>query len=69
MARVLKCDICGKCYPFPKDNNEINRISFKQVNYNPPHKENEYEFGYLDICPECIEAFVKLVEERKQKEE
>lgn len=64
MVRVFQCDICGRCYPFPENYHDINRISFRQANHNTQH-----ELKYRNICPVCFKAFEKLVEERKQKEE
>ena len=64
MARIFQCDICGKCYPCPKSKDEINRILFTQIRY-----DTQYELKYLDICPDCVKAFEKLIEERKKKEE
>ena len=60
MARVFKCDICGRCYHYPENHDEINRVTFKQASYNTLH-----EIKYLDICPDCVKAFEKLIEERK----
>lgn len=62
MARVFKCDICGECYPYPKGYDEINRISFRQVNHSTQH-----ELRYFDICPACAKAFEKFVEEHEKK--
>lgn len=64
MARVFQCDICGEYYPVPGNYNEINRIAFRQANFNTQH-----ELKYFDICPDCVKAFEKLIEERKPKEE
>ena len=63
MARVFQCDICGRCYPYPLNHDEINRISFLQANHNTQHERK-----YSDICPDCVKAFEILIEERKQKE-
>lgn len=60
MAIVFQCDICGRCYPYPKNSDEINRISFEQVRYS-----TQSNLNYLDICPDCAKAFEKLIEERK----
>lgn len=62
MARVFKCDICGEYYPYPKGYDEINRITFRQVNHSTQH-----ELRYFDICPDCVKAFEKFVEEREKK--
>ena len=64
MARIFQCDICGGCYPYPKGYDEINRISFRQADHNTQH-----ELKYFDICPDCVKAFGKLIEEREKKEE
>lgn len=60
MAIVFQCDICGRCYPYSKNSDEINRISFEQVRYS-----TKINLNYLDICPDCVKAFEKLIEERK----
>ena len=64
MARVVQCDICGRCYPYPENLDEINRISFRQTDHITQH-----ELKYFDICPDCVKAFEKLIEERKKKGE
>ena len=64
MARIFQCDICGKCFTCLKDYYEINRISFRRATH-----KTQYELKYLDICPDCVKAFEKFVEERKKKEE
>lgn len=62
MAKVFQCDICGGYYPIPRSYDEINRISFRQANFNTQH-----ELKYLDVCPDCVKAFDKLIEEREKK--
>lgn len=60
MAKVIQCDICGRCYHYPENFDEINRISFRQTDHITQH-----ELEYFDICPDCVKAFEKLIEERK----
>lgn len=63
MAKVLKCDICGKCFPYPENiSKEINRIIFEIVSFG-----GEAEIEYFDICPDCVEAIKKTIGERINK--
>ena len=52
MARVRRCDRCGKYYePYQNENNAIGTVTFNM---------DDEEIGteeYKDLCPDCMDEF------------
>lgn len=64
MAIAYKCDICKKLYErYKKDYHKI------EINGLALLKTNGYviQIGY-DLCPDCMEAVIKLIETRSKQE-
>lgn len=69
MALAKKCDRCGKLYEhypigsIPEGFNAVRRVR-NRVNGNA-----ECEESAIEMCPECMAAFEKFMEELKSEDE
>lgn len=57
MARAYKCDICRNLFEKRISLNICNKSSLSVVS-------NDYVEKRIDICPECIAAIQKVIDER-----
>lgn len=58
MARVRRCDRCGKYYePYM---NKVNAIATGTFNMD---NEEETTVQWMDLCPDCMEEFETYVKE------
>jgi uncharacterized CHY-type Zn-finger protein len=63
---AIKCDRCGAYYDIynVKNNSEkTNGIMFLNID----KKGNYFEHKVIDLCPECMEAVKKIVEQAEKK--
>ena len=69
MSRALKCDICG-CFYEPYNQyssaNGPNSIRYFREDDNG---DRYIHGGYMDCCPECMDAIVEFVNSRKPVKE
>lgn len=54
--KALKCDICGSFYDYDYDGHGITGFAFLNVDYSVIN----------DICPDCLAAIKKVVDDRKK---
>lgn len=58
MSRAYKCDICGEFYT--ADQKMSNKINDKHVRLGD-------DSSYSDLCPDCISAIQKVIDDRSNK--
>lgn len=64
--RALKCDLCGNYFDYDKDHTGI---LIKRRGNGEPFTSDLVILSPSDICPDCYNAIMKTIDERKQKKE
>lgn len=66
MSLAKKCDRCGKFYEHypinnpPKECNALEKVRLGK------HGAVEYRDSYIDLCQDCMDSFVKFMDEGKK---
>lgn len=66
MSRALKCDICGSYFDYDSKYVGISINCYSRYDPEMVRKEKTV-LGLTDMCPDCYNAIMKAIDERKKR--